>query len=57
MLKKAFSLAPFGRYYFNTIFIVILIFAVQLVTITIGTFAFVNYKFVGHRVVLFFILL
>jgi len=55
--SKAFSLAPFGRYYFNPIFIVILIFAVQLVTITIGAFAFVNYKFVADRAVLFFILL
>lgn len=55
--SKALSLAPFGKYYYNTIFIVVLIFTVQLVTITIGGFAFVNYRFIGNRVILFFILL
>ncbi len=55
--KKALSLAPFGRYYFNTIYIVLLIFSVQIVTITLGGFAFVNYKFIGDKFILFFILL
>ena len=55
--SKALSLAPFGRYYLNTILVVTLIFAVQLVTITIGGFAFVNYRFVGNKLILFYILL
>ncbi len=53
----AWSLAPFGRYYINTIFVVLLILAVQLVTIVLAGFAFANYEFIGKRWVFFFVLL
>ena len=54
---RAWSLAPFGRYYINTIFVVLLILAVQLVTIILAGFAFANYKFLGKKWVFFFVLL
>ncbi len=54
---KAWSLAPFARYYINTIAIVTIILGVQIVTITMAAFAFVNYRFAGERLLFFFILL
>ncbi len=54
---RAWSLAPFARYYINTIAIVTIILAVQVVTITMAAFAFVNYRFPGERFLFFFILL
>ncbi|MFQ5856098.1 MAG: carbohydrate ABC transporter permease [Anaerolineae bacterium] len=54
---KAWSLAPFGQYYINTIIIVLTILGVQLVTITLAGFAFAHYRFAGQRLVFFFILL
>jgi len=54
---KAWSLAPFGQYYINTIIIVLTILAVQLVTIVLTGFAFANYEFFGKRWLFFFILL
>ena len=54
---RAWSLAPFGQYYINTILIVLIILAVQLVTIVLGGFAFANYRFAGKKWVFFFILL
>ncbi|MCD4752928.1 MAG: carbohydrate ABC transporter permease [Anaerolineaceae bacterium] len=53
----AWSLAPFGQYYLNTIIVVLTILAVQLVTIVLAGFAFANYKFFGKRWIFFFILL
>jgi len=54
---RAWSLAPFGKYYINTIVIVVMILAVQLVTIILAGFALANYQFFGKRWVFFFILL
>ncbi len=54
---KAWSLAPFGRYYVNTITIVTMILGVQLITITLAAFAFAHYRFRGERVLLYLILL
>ncbi len=54
---KAWSLAPFDRYYINTIVIVFTILGVQLVTITLAGFAFAHYRFAGYRLLFFFILL
>ena len=54
---KAWSLAPFDRYYVNTVVIVLTILGVQLVTITLAGFAFAHYRFRGQRVLFFFILL
>jgi len=54
---RAWSLAPFGQYYINTIVIVVMILAVQLVTIVLAGFAFANYEFFGKRWIFFFVLL
>ena len=54
---QAFELAPFGVYYRNTIAIVVLILAVQLVTIPLAAFALAHYRFRGKRWLFFFILL
>ena len=53
----AWSLAPFGQYYINTIVIVVIILAVQLLTIVLAGFAFANYEFIGKRWIFFFVLL
>lgn len=53
----AWSLAPFGQYYVNTILIVLMILGVQLVTIVLCSFAFVHYNFPGKKWLFFFILL
>lgn len=55
--RHAFDLAPFGRYYLNTILIVGGILAVQLVTITLAAFAFARYRFPGQNILLFLILM
>ncbi len=54
---RAWSLAPFGQYYINTIIVVLLILTVQFVTIVLAGFAFAHYRFVGMRWLFFFILL
>ncbi|MFN2146339.1 MAG: carbohydrate ABC transporter permease [Anaerolineales bacterium] len=54
---RAWSLAPFGQYYINTIFVVVIILVVQLVTIVLAGFAFANYEFFGKRWLFFFVLL
>lgn len=54
---RAWSLAPFGQYYINTIVVVVIILAVQLVTIVLAGFAFANYEFFGKRWLFFFVLL
>ena len=41
--QHAWSMAPFGQYYINTIIVVVIILAVQLVTIVLAGFAFANY--------------
>ena len=43
------SLAPFGHYYLNTIIVVTMTLGVQIVTITMAAFAFVNFEFAGKR--------
>lgn len=54
---RAWSLAPFGQYYINTIIVVLIILVVQLVTIVLAGFAFANYEFFGKRWLFFFVLL
>jgi sn-glycerol 3-phosphate transport system permease protein len=54
---RAWSLAPFGQYYINTIFVVLLILAVQLITVVLAGFAFANYEFFGKRWLFVFVLL
>jgi len=65
--ERATALAPFfprwenGRltnsYYVNTIQFVLLVLAVQLVTVTLGGFVFAHFEFFGKRVLFAFILL
>ena len=54
---RAWSLAPFGQYYINTIVVVLMILAVQLITIILAGFAFANYEFFGKGWIFFFVLL
>ncbi len=54
---RAWSLAPFERYYINTILLVVMILSVQLITITLAAFAFANYRFKGKKTLFFFVLL
>jgi sn-glycerol 3-phosphate transport system permease protein len=54
---RAWSLAPFGQYYINTVVVVVMILAVQLVTIVLAGFAFAHYEFIGKRWLFFFVLL
>ena len=54
---RAWSLAPFGQYYINTIVVVLIILVVQLITIVLAGFAFANYEFFGKGWIFFFVLL
>jgi len=54
--RQAFEIAPFARYYLNTILIVAGILAVQLLTITLAGYAFARYRFRFQNVLLFLIL-
>ena len=54
---EAWSMAPFGQYYINTILIVVIILAVQIITVVLAGFAFANYEFVGKKWLFFFILM
>ncbi len=55
--RDALEVAPFGRYYINTVILVIGIFAVQLVTISLAAYAFARLKFPGRDVLFMFFLL
>lgn len=54
--ENAFSAAPFGRYYFNSLLVAVLVTLGQLVTCSLAAYAFARMKFWG-RDVLFFIFL
>jgi len=54
---QAFQIAPFGRYYINTILIVFGILAFQLVTICLAGYAFARFKFRGQNILFFLIIL
>ncbi len=54
--RRAFSLAPFGRYFLNTILLVTLILSVQLVTSSLAGFAFAFYRFPGRKLLFTIIL-
>jgi len=54
---KAFELAPFARYFVNTVVIIGMVLGVQLITITLAAFAFAHYNFWGKRSFFLFILL
>jgi sn-glycerol 3-phosphate transport system permease protein len=50
--SKAMAVAPFGRYYLNTIFVVVMILSVQVVTISLAAYAFSRLKFKGRDAIL-----
>ncbi|WP_201864915.1 carbohydrate ABC transporter permease [Microvirga soli] len=47
---KAWSQAPFARYYLNTVMLVTLVLAGQLVIATLAAYAFARFRFVGRDV-------
>jgi sn-glycerol 3-phosphate transport system permease protein len=51
------ALAPFGHYYLNTIIVVSLTLGVQVITITMAAFAFVNYEFPAKKLLFYIVLL
>ncbi|HTZ50529.1 MAG TPA: carbohydrate ABC transporter permease [Spirochaetia bacterium] len=55
--EKALSLAPFARYYLNTLFQVAAIIGVQLLTASLAAYAFTRFHFPGDRLLFTIILL
>ena len=53
---KAFTAAPFGKYYFNSLFVALAVTLGQLITCSMAAFAFARLKFRG-RDILFYIFL
>lgn len=54
--RKAFEAAPFGRYYFNSIFVAVTVTVGQLITCSMAAFAFARLQFKG-RDLLFYLFL
>lgn len=54
---RALELAPFSQYYVNTIIVILMILAVQMVTITLAAFAFAHFDFPGKRAIFYLVLL
>ena len=54
--RKAMAVAPFGRYYINTIIVVVMILSVQIVTISLAAYAFARLKFRGRDIIFIFFL-
>ena len=55
--SQAFDIAPFAKYYLNTILIVVGILAFQLVTISLAGYAFARFNFRGQNILFFLIML
>ncbi len=53
---RAFQIAPFGRYFINTVLMVTAILSVQLVTSSLAGFAFAFYRFPGDKILFTIIL-
>ena len=54
---RAWNQAPFGRYYFNTVVLVVLILIGQLVLSTLAAYAFARFKFKGSGIAFALVLL
>ena len=54
--RKAMAVAPFGRYYINTIIVVVMILSVQIITISLAAYAFARLKFRGRDIIFIFFL-
>ncbi|HXZ48084.1 MAG TPA: carbohydrate ABC transporter permease [Usitatibacter sp.] len=48
--RKAWTYAPFARHFLNTVLLVTMILAAQLVLCTLAGFAFARFEFAGHNV-------
>lgn len=54
--KKAFEAAPFGRYYFNSIFVAVTVTIGQLITCSMAAFAFARLEFRGRNLLFYLFL-
>ncbi len=54
--SNAWNAAPFGRYFVNTVMLVTMILAVQLVLCTLAAYAFARYDFLGRDVLFMLVL-
>ena len=54
--RNAWNAAPFARYFLNTMLLVTLVLAVQLVVCTLAGYAFARYAFAGREVVFMLVL-
>ena len=48
--EKAWQAAPFARYYVNTVLLVVMVLAAQLVLVTLAAYAFARFEFPGRSV-------
>ncbi len=55
--RKAWNAAPFARYFVNTVILVTIILAAQLVLCTLAAYAFARYAFFGREVMFMLVLL
>lgn len=54
--RKAFEAAPFGRYYFNSIFVAVTVTVGQLITCSMAAFAFARLHFKGRNILFYLFL-
>jgi sn-glycerol 3-phosphate transport system permease protein len=54
--RRAWEAAPFSRYFINTMLLVAMILAVQLVLCTLAAYAFARYRFTGRNVLFVLVL-
>lgn len=54
---RAWNAAPFARYFINTVFLVTMILAMQLVLCSLAAFAFARFEFPGKKVLFVLVLL
>lgn len=54
--KNAFEAAPFGRYYFNSVFVAIMVTGGQLITCSMAAFAFARIQFKGREILFYMFL-
>jgi sn-glycerol 3-phosphate transport system permease protein len=47
---RAWSAAPFARYFFNTVLLVTMVLSAQLVLVTLAAYAFARFEFPGRNV-------
>jgi sn-glycerol 3-phosphate transport system permease protein len=55
--RRVLSVAPFGRYFWNTFLLVTMILCVQFVICTLAAYAFVCFPFRGSRILFYLVLL